>query len=190
MAGQSARIFQAKVAGAYRRLGELDLVVESSGNVSLRVGNVVFLTPTGIPFYRLRGKEVVVMDLLGNVLSKGIPSSEWRLHISLLQGRPDIKAVVHAHPPFATILACAGKELPVIHDEGRLFFGEKVPIAEWAPPGTWELARAVLDALGTGKAVLLSRHGMVTVGPSLSQALILAEKLEETAKIYVFSHIF
>jgi L-fuculose-phosphate aldolase len=80
--------------------------------------------------------------------------------------------------------------LPVIHDEGRLFFGEKVPIAEWAPPGTWELARAVLDALGTGKAVLLSRHGMVTVGPSLSQALILAEKLEEMAKIYVFSHIF
>jgi L-fuculose-phosphate aldolase len=83
------------------------------------------LTPTGIPFYRIRGKEVVVMDLLGNVLSKGIPSSEWRLYISLLQGRPDIKAVVHAHPPFATILACAGKELPVIHDEGRLFFWGK-----------------------------------------------------------------
>jgi len=125
MAGQSAKIFRAKVARAYRRLGELGLVVESSGNVSLRVGSVVFFTPTGIPFYRLRGKEVVVMDLLGDVLSRGIPSSEWRLHVSLLQGRPDIKAVVHAHPPFATILACAGKALPVIHDEGRLLFWGK-----------------------------------------------------------------
>jgi len=57
MAGQSARIFRAKVARAYRRLGELGLVVESSGNVSLRVGSVVFLTPTGIPFYRLREKS-------------------------------------------------------------------------------------------------------------------------------------
>jgi|YelNatPaOPRAMG01_1025707.scaffolds.fasta_scaffold113368_2 L-fuculose-phosphate aldolase len=189
MSARSLRPFRARVAWAYRRLGELGLISGSSGNVSLRVGEVVLLTPTGIPFDRLREREIVAVDLSGRVLGRGFPSSEWRLHLSILQARPDVRAVVHTHSPFATVLACAEKEIPVLHDEGRLLFGERIPISFWAPPGTWELARAAVEALGQGKALLLSRHGGLTVAPSLLQALALAEKLEEVAKIYVLSRL-
>jgi len=187
MSARSLRPFRAKVAWAYRRLGELGLISESSGNISLRVGEIALITPTGIPFYRLREREIVALDLSGRVLGRGFPSSEWRLHVSILQARPDVRAVVHTHSPFATVLASAGKGFPVLHDEGRLLFGERIPLSSWAPPGTWELARAAVAALGKGKALLLSGHGALTVASSLAEALTLAEKLEEVAKIYVLS---
>lgn len=189
MTVRSLRPFRAKVAWAYRRLGELGLVSGSSGNVSLRVGEIVLITPTGIPFGRLRAREIVAMDLSGHVLGRGFPSSEWRLHLSILQARPDARAVVHTHSTFAAALASAGKEFPVLHDEGRLLFGERIQVSSWAPPGTWELARAAVAALGRGRALLLSGHGALTVAPSLSEALMLAEKLEEVAKIYVLSRL-
>jgi L-fuculose-phosphate aldolase len=91
--------------------------------------------------------------------------------------------VVHTHSPYATALASAGRALPTLHDEGRLLFGESIPLAKPAPPGTWELAGHAVEAVGGGPAALLFRHGAVTVGRTLSEALVLAEKLEEAARL-------
>lgn len=184
MSARSLKPFRDKVAWAYRWLGAHGLIRGSSGNVSLRVGDTVLITPTGVPWDRLRGREIVALDLEGRVRGHGFPSSEWRLHIALYRARPDVQAAVHTHSPFATAAALLGRPLPVLHDEGRLLFGEEIPLAEHAPPGTWELAHKAVAALAEGRAVLLAGHGLVTVDKRLSTALLLAEKAEEAAELF------
>ncbi len=183
----SLRPFRVKVAEAYRILGERGLISHSSGNVSLRVGEKILITPTGVPFQRLRPSQIVAMDGEGRVREFGWPSSEWRLHVAIYRARPEINAVVHTHSPFATAVACSLPSLPVLHDEGRLLFGPKIPVAEHAPPGTWELAERAVASLGQGRAVLLARHGAVAVGRTLDEALTLAEKIEEVAHLFLLS---
>lgn len=185
MNGRSLRPFRVKVAQAYRRLGEKGLITGSAGNVSLRVGEVLLITPTGVPWEQLRAREIVALDLAGRVQGQGFPSSEWRLHVAIYRARPEVRAVVHTHSPWATAVACAGRALPVLPDEGRMLFGEAIPVAEAAPPGTWELARNAAAALGSGPAVLLARHGLVAAGESLSRALLFAEKAEEVARLFL-----
>ncbi|MBC7318648.1 class II aldolase/adducin family protein [Candidatus Bipolaricaulota bacterium] len=175
------------MAQAYRALGELGLISHSSGNVSLRVGERILITPTGVPFRRLRPSQIVAMDGEGRVLGTGWPSSEWRLHVAIYRVRPEINAVVHTHSPFATAVACSFSSLSVLHDEGLLIFGPKIPVAEHAPPGTWELAERAVAALGQGRAVLLARHGAVAVGRTLDEALTLAGKIEEVAALFLLS---
>lgn len=187
MKPRSLKPFRLKVAQAYRWLGERGLIVGSSGNVSLRVGEIVLITPTGIPWPLLRAREIVAMDMGGRVRPRGAPSSEWRLHLAVYRARPEVRAVVHTHSPWATAAACSLAALPVLHDEGVVLFGREVPVAEHAPPGTWELAERAVAALGRGKAVLLARHGAVAVGSCLAEALALAEKLEEVARLFLLS---
>ncbi len=135
----------------------------------------------------MRPEGIVVLDVAGRVWGGGHPSSEWRLHVTVLRARPEVRAVVHTHSPFATAAALLHGPLPILHDEGRLLFGEAIPLARHAPPGTWELAQNALAALGEGRAVLLSRHGAVAVGQALDEALALAEKIEEAARLFFLS---
>ncbi|MBC7222228.1 class II aldolase/adducin family protein [Candidatus Bipolaricaulota bacterium] len=183
----SLRPFRVKVTKAYRTLGERGLITHSSGNVSLRVGEAILITPTGIPYYFLRPAQIVVIDKEGGVRGFGRPSSEWRVHVAVLRARPEVRAVVHTHSPYATAVACSLPSLPVLHDEGRIFFGGEIPVAEHAPPGTWELAQRAVAALGKGRAILLSRHGVLTVGKTLDEAVFLAEKVEEAAQLFLLS---
>ncbi len=184
MSAPSLRPFRVKVCQAYRWLGEHGLITGSSGNVSLRVGDRILITPTGVPWELLRAGEIVALDLAGQVCGRGFPSSEWRLHVTIYRARSDVRAVVHTHSPYATAWASLGHPLPVLHDEGQLLFGSEIPVAEHAPPGTWELAHNAATALGKGRALLLARHGPVVVGQSLSEALQRAEKLEEAAQLF------
>ena len=179
-----SRVLRQKIARAARRMAELGLVRGSSGNISLRRGNLVLIIPSSIPYDWLRPKQVIAIELpSGRKLSGcGEPSSEWRMHLSIYRAREDVKAIVHTHSPYATA-ASFRKYLPLVHDEGKLLFGEEVPVSEHAPPGTWALAEAVAKALGRGKAALIARHGAVAVGRTLTEALLLAEKLEEAAQL-------
>lgn len=166
-------------------MAALGLVTGSAGNVSRRVGELVFITPSGIPYGFLDPRQVagIELDKLGTSRPSpftGTPSSEWRLHVAIYRARGDVGAIVHTHSPYATA-ASFGAQFPVVHDEGKLLFGEEIPISRHAPPGTWELAEAVAEALAGGKAVLIAHHGAVAVGGTLREALLLAEKLEEAA---------
>jgi len=169
-------------------MAELGLVRGSSGNVSVRRGDTVLITPSGIVYERLHPSQVIAIDLAGRVVSgMGAPSSEWRMHLSIYRAREDVRAVVHTHSPYATA-ASFRKHLPVFHDEGKMLFGDEVPVSEHAPPGSWALAEAVAEALGKrGKVALIARHGAVAVGRTLTEALLLAEKLEEAATVFFFS---
>lgn len=183
-----SRILRQKITRVARRMAELGLVRGSSGNVSVRRGDTVLITPSGIVYERLHPSQVIAIDLAGRVVSgMGAPSSEWRMHLSIYRAREDVRAVVHTHSPYATA-ASFRKHLPVFHDEGKMLFGDEVPVSEHAPPGSWALAEAVAEALGKrGKVALIARHGAVAVGRTLTEALLLAEKLEEAATVFFFS---
>ena len=183
-----SRILRQKITRVARRMAELGLVRGSSGNVSVRRGDTVLITPSGIVYERLHPFQVIAIDLAGRaVFGIGEPSSEWRMHLSIYRAREDVRAVVHTHSPYATA-ASFRKHLPVFHDEGKMLFGDEVPVSEHAPPGSWALAEAVAGALGKrGKVALIARHGAVAVGRTLTEALLLAEKLEEAATVFFFS---
>jgi L-fuculose-phosphate aldolase len=106
------------------------------------------------------------------------------MHAAIYRARSDVQAIVHTHSPYATA-ASFRDSLPVVHDEGRILFGGDVPVSRHARPGTWDLAAAVAEALGSGPAVLIARHGAVAVGTTLREALGRAEKIEETAAIFL-----
>ncbi len=177
------RPWREKLADAARRMATLGLVQGSSGNVSLRLDEAILITPSGIPYEWLHPQQVVAIDGEGRrIWGVGAPSSEWRMHVAVYRARSDVTAIVHTHSPYATA-ASFGDSLRVLHDEGRLLFGEEVAVSRHAPPGTWELAEAVAQALGHGTAVLVGRHGALAVGRTLTEALLHAEKLEEAARL-------
>ncbi len=163
-------------------MAELGLVHWSSGNVSVRVGDRIVITPSGIPYQRLQPRQVAVLNLAGCGSShRGEPSSEWRLHAALYRARPDVRAVVHTHSPAATAAACRGQLQAATH-EARIFLGESIPVSKPAPPGSWELAHEVSRALAGGPVALVGGHGAVAVGETLERALALAVMLEEAAR--------
>ncbi len=112
------------------------------------------------------------------------PSSELAFHLAIYRARPDVNAVVHAHSPWATTVACLGWELPAVHYLVG-FAGKKVPLAPYATFGTPELASNAAAALGAHNAVLLANHGLVAVGPNLAAAFAVAEEIELVARIYL-----
>jgi L-fuculose-phosphate aldolase len=163
----------------------------SSGNISLRFEDRVLITASGVPYDRLADEQVIEIDMEGNALSgRGAPSSEWRMHVAVYRRRPDVRAIVHTHSPIATAAAAALSSLPILHDEGRILFGETIGVSAHQPPGTWELAHAVADALSGGRGVLIARHGVVAVGGTLDEAFQVAVKIEEIAHLYLLSRQF
>jgi len=157
----------------------------SSGNVSLRVDDHLLITASGVLYETLSTSQIVEIDHNGTKYSgTGDASSEWRMHAEIYRMRQDIQAIVHTHSPFATAAAVVLRSVPVVHDEGRILFGEALPVSAHAPPGSWDLARAVVEALADGKATLIGHHGAVAVAHTLQEALTLAEKVEETAQLF------
>jgi len=179
---RSLRPWREGVARAARLMAELGLTHWSSGNASARVGEKILITPSGVPYARLQPRQIVTLDPAGEAATgASVPSSEWRLHVALYQAREDISCVVHTHSPAATAAACRGELVPVTH-EARIFLGERVPVSDPAPPGSWEVAQAVSHSLGDGCVALIGKHGAVTVGDRLERALALAVLLEEAAR--------
>lgn len=177
-----------RVARTAQRMANLGLVRGSSGNVSLRIGERILITASAIPYKDLTARQVIEIDYKGERYSgSGSPSSEWRMHTAIYRARKDIQAIVHTHSPFATAAAISLTELSMENDEGKLLFGDTIPVARHKPAGSWELADAAVDALSDGKAVLLACHGVVAVGSRLEEALALAQKIEEMAQLSFLS---
>jgi len=162
------------------------LVTGSSGNVSLRFGSHILITPSGIPYAKLDRKQIVRIDENGVRQSgRGEPSSEWRMHVAIYRSRPDVAAIVHTHSVHATAASLSLTQLPVRHDEGLILFGGNIPISRPEAPRTWELAEAVASALANGRGTLIARHGVISVGQTLDEALGIAVKIEEAAHLLI-----
>jgi L-fuculose-phosphate aldolase len=157
----------------------------TSGNISLRDGDGLLITPTSMPYDAMKPEDIVEMHLDGGVTGSGRPSSEWRFHIDILRARPEVNAIVHAHPTYCTTLAIMERGIPPIHYMIAVAGGDTIRCAPYATFGTKELSANAVEALKNRRACLLSHHGMIAVGDSLSYAMWLAVEVETLARQYV-----
>jgi L-fuculose-phosphate aldolase len=171
------------VAAAARRLAGERLVLGTSGNVSLRAGDAVAVSPTGAKLAELEPDQVAVVGLDGSQLDGELaPTSELGLHLGIHAERGD-GAVVHTHSPFATALSCVLEELPAVHYD-MLRFGGSVRVAPYATFGSEDLAAAVHTALEGRTAALMANHGSVVAASGMESAVELALLLEWACQVY------
>jgi L-fuculose-phosphate aldolase len=173
-----------QVAAASRRLAQEGLVLGTAGNVSLRIGDRVAISPTGAQLARLEAEQVTIVDLAGGVLDGDLaPTSELDLHIGVHRRNDGDGAVVHTHAPMATALSCVLDELPCVH-YGMLAFGGSVRVAPYRTFGSPELADAVLEALAGRTACLMQNHGAIACAPTPDAAVDLSLQLEWACSVY------
>lgn len=161
----------------------------TAGNISARLGDRLVITPSGIPYHKLKPEMLASMPLEGDYGSfEGPldPSSEWRFHLDIHKARPDVGAVVHLHSTFATVLAIARKSIPACHYMISAFGGHDIRCSGYAQYGTKALSIEVINALEGRKGCLLGNHGMIAVGSTLERALWRAVELETLAKQYFY----
>jgi L-fuculose-phosphate aldolase len=159
----------------------------TSGNVSARWGDGMLISPSGIPYDELTPEDIVFVDAHGTHPPGQRPSSEWRLHLGILQARADIGAIVHTHSIHATALSMRGMEIPAAHYMVAAAGGPNIRCARYATFGTPELSARAIEALEGRSACLLANHGVVTAGPDLRRALWLAGEVEVLARQYILS---
>jgi L-fuculose-phosphate aldolase len=172
-----------RVVAACRRLADAGLVHGTAGNVSVRAGDGVAITPTGARLEALDAAEVTVIDLEGGVLAGDLaPTSELDLHLGVYS-RYGAGAVVHTHAPVSTALSCVLDELPCVHYE-MLLLGGPVRVAPYRTFATPELAAAAVEALEGRTAALLANHGTIAFGADLDGAVQATELLEWASTVY------
>jgi L-fuculose-phosphate aldolase len=174
---------RARVAAAAQRLSAEGLVIGTAGNVSVREGELVAVTPTGAALAELTAEQVTVVDLGGAHVEGDLEAtSELELHLGVYD-RYDAGAVVHVHAPMATALACVLDELPIIHYQ-MLMFGGPVRVAPYATFGTPELAEVTLDALRERNVALMANHGAIAFAHDLDNAVEQSLLLEWACRLY------
>ncbi|TPL40727.1 L-fuculose-phosphate aldolase [Mesorhizobium sp. B2-4-6] len=156
----------------------------TSGNISCRHGDGMLISPTSTPYDTLQPEDIVFMGWDGEVDGRLPPSSEWRFHFDIMKARPEVNAVVHAHPTYCTTIAIMGRKIPAIHYMVAVAGGSDIRCAPYATFGTAELSAHAVEALRDRKACLLAQHGMIAVGSSLAQAMWLAVEVETLARQY------
>lgn len=169
-----------------QRLYQRGFIVGTEGNVSvLAAPDRLWITPRGYHKGLIQVEDLLLIDLDGRVqFGQGQPSSETPMHLALYRCRPDIRAVVHAHPPLATALTVARHRLePALLPEAVVMLGE-VPTIPYEVPATRRFAEEVGEVMRHAEAVLLENHGSVTVGSSLQVAFNNMETVERTAQIF------
>ena len=183
--------YSKKLAFYARLLHRRNYVSGCDGNLSVRLGqNCILISPTGFSKGFLRARDMVMVDFSGKKLA-GLhrPTSEIEMHLTIYNVRPDITAVVHAHPCIATGFASAGLALtdPVC-SELLLTLGE-VPLAPYAPPGSVALSHALKPFIPHHDAILMQNHGVVAYSTSLKQAYLNMETVEHCASIMLVTSL-
>jgi L-fuculose-phosphate aldolase len=162
-------------------LYERGLTSSLSGNISVRAEQIVFISPTKVPRYRIRPDDVSVVTMAGEHLEGKRPSSELPTHLAIYNAT-ESSAIVHAHSRFATALSCLGRDLESPDVEGKHLLG-RVPLIPYEEPGTSDLGDAVSRGISGCKGALLQNHGLIAVGANLEQAFIVAEDIERAAQL-------
>ena len=181
--GPNLVVLRRQMVETGRLMYEKGLIVAAEGNLSIRLGGHSFLvTPAGLSKGRLRVQDLLEIDSRGRC-SRGIATSEWPLHRKIYDLRSDVGAICHAHAPWATAFAAAGRDLDggLLTETAGLL--PRVPLAPRALPGTDALAASIVPFISDHDAVLLGNHGVVAVGQDLQAAFSLLETVERLAQV-------
>lgn len=177
--------YKKQICDIGKRIYEKGFVAANDGNISIRLSDDEFLiTPTGVSKGFMTPEMIIKVNANGDVLEGDYrPTSEMKMHLLVYRERPDIHAVVHVHPPYATAFAIAGIPLnQAIMPESVVYLGT-IPLAEYGTPSTEEVPDAVKKHVHEHQGVLLENHGALTWGRDLEHAYYLMESMEFTAKI-------
>jgi len=177
-----------RMALCCRQLAAQGLIAGRDGNLSVRLSpERVLVTPSGFIKSLVTPSDMVEVDLSGKTRRRSSrkPTSELELHLRILRHRPDVQAVVHAHPPVATGFAVAGQEIPGNLLPELTFIVGPVPLVPYGQAGTPELGDRVVPYLKEHNGLLLAKHGAITMGSTLDEAWIRMETLEHSARIIV-----
>lgn len=177
-----------KIVNVSKSLYDKGLVTGKAGNVSARFGDVVAITPTLTSLGALDEKDIVLVDLNGNVLTNGRPSSEVNMHLEIYKKRNDVKAIVHTHSPYATGFAFSSKRIRRFEGFGEIK-NPFISFIEYEKPGSAELAESASAGIKDEDVLILKRHGVLCVSDSLDEASSLAGFVEETAKTQFISYM-
>lgn len=185
----AGRHLRSELVEAAAFLFERGLAFASSGNLSVRDGERIFITPTGASLRHLAIGDIAKAGLDGGVIGSATPSKELPFHLAIYRARPEVTAVVHVHSHYAVALAClrdlnTQDALPPLTPYYVMSVGA-LPVAPYFPPGDARLGEAVEARAKAGNAVLLRNHGLVTFGASLQRAVTATEEVEATARLFL-----
>lgn len=168
-----------------KKIHQAGLSDGTSGNLSVYFPEkeLMAITPSGMDYEGMEPEDMVLMDLSGNILEgRRLPSSEWILHAELYK-RKNARAVIHTHPPYASIFAILRKHLGPIHPMIANLNTAEIPCAEYRIYGSEDLAKVTVSAMAQSKAVLMANHGLLVYGQSLEEALKNTETVEVLARL-------
>jgi L-fuculose-phosphate aldolase len=181
-----------QIIEAGRRLHDRFFVASNDGNISARLSPTeILITPTGVNKGDMTPEQLLRIDMQGKVISGSLkPSSETKMHLAVFRARPEVQAIVHAHPPAATGFAACRIRLDQDVVLPEVVYGlRKIGLADYATPSTDELPRAVEKEIAGCEAVLLSNHGALTVGGDVMEAYYKMEVLEQYARVRLVTRI-
>ncbi len=188
-------VLRAAIVETGRIAYERGLLSSSDGNISVRMADgTILITPSGLCKGRLSVDDLLIVDLEGRLLRPARDpalkvTSEQPMHLEVYRQRPTVRAVLHAHPPYATALTVAGREIRNdLLPEVLLIMGE-IPISDYALPASAEDAEVIRALIRNHDAVMLRQHGSLTVGRHLDEALINLERLEHVAKVQALAEM-
>ncbi|MCE1248496.1 MAG: class II aldolase/adducin family protein [Firmicutes bacterium] len=177
---------------AGRHFYNMGFMAGASGNISVRTGSdSILITPSGLNKGSMSSADMLKVNLQGEVIEESVrkPSSEMKMHLASYRHRPDIGAIIHSHPPFATSFAAAGLalDMPVL-PEAILILGS-VPIVEYGMPSTDEVPEKLIPWLPDHNVFLLANHGALVFGADLKEASHRMETLELYAKVILMARM-
>jgi L-fuculose-phosphate aldolase len=170
---------------AVRQLDALGMNRGSTGNLSVRIGEGMLITPTGMGAEDLRPQDLVWLGWDGTQRGDWRPSSEWHFHQAIYCARPDLQAVLHTHSTHAAALACLRRELPAFHYMVAVAGGDSVPCVPYHLFGTEALSQAVAGAFASRDACLMANHGLVAGGGTLAKAMKVLQEIESLCEVYL-----
>ena len=178
--------FKKEIIDASKYLLQLQFNIGSEGNISYRQKNEIYITPSGIKTSNLKPKDISKVDLNGKVLNKNKPSSEILLHTWIYRNHKDIRAVVHSHSKWASILSCMRISIPSFHYMVAEFGGNNIKCSKYATFGTEKLSKYINEVLHKRKGCLIANHGQVTIGCNLEEAVDLSIALEKLSEQFYY----
>ncbi|MGJ3701255.1 class II aldolase/adducin family protein [Variovorax sp. AFSI2.2] len=184
---ETEKAARADLVASYKRVVDLGLTELSSGNLSVRFGDGMLISPAGANGSDISVENVVYVSTAGEWRAQLRPSSEWQLHAAIYRDNPETNAVVHTHSDNCVAVACHCKPLPGFHYLVGLFGGEEVPCVPYSTFGSSQLAEDVAGALRTTSACLMSNHGMTARGQDMNEAIKLTHRLEIVCRQYILS---
>ncbi len=173
-----------------KRLYDKGLISATDGNLSIKLGNRIITTPSGVSKGFIDESDLVIVDENGSkITGRGKPSTELQMHLTAYRNRPDIKAVVHAHPPKCLAFIIAGESLSqCVIPEVIVSIGA-IPTANYATPSTEDLAKSIIEPIKKSDVIMLDRHGSLTVGDDIFSAYYKLEKMEHAAEVMLYAKL-